>query len=156
MRSSGCQYSQYKENGLEQSLTCSLTGKYCIKQRYCPTQRRLINTDDWQKCTQLQKEDIQMANNKKNIKPSNHNNIELEKKDIVEVVEPVEETVETIAANDAVVEPTVEKEDTEVKNKEEKYIIVLARPSYFIINKNGNNIVINQINNYKKGDVVIL
>lgn len=37
-----------------------------------------------------------------------------------------------------------------------EYMVVLATPTYFIINKNGLNVVINKKNNYKKGDIVIL
>lgn len=144
-----CQYSQYKKVGLEQSLTCSLTGKYCTKQRYCPTQRRLVNTDDWKTCTQLQKEELQMAN-KKNTRKANVKEKTIEK--IVEtetVEEPIIETEEVPAIE--VEEPKVE----EIKGTTE-YEIILARPTYYVINKNGQNITIKEINNYKKGDKVTL
>ena len=148
-----CQYSQYKKVGLEQSLTCSLTGKYCTKQRYCPTQRRLVNTDDWQTCTQLKKEELQMAN-KKNTKKAN-----------VTKTVPVEETVETKVVEESIIETEekvsaieVEKEPKVVEIKEDftKYEIILATPSYYIINRDGKNITIKEINNYKKGDIVTL
>ena len=45
--------------------------------------------------------------------------------------------------------------DEEVK-VEQEYEIILARPDYFIINKNGINELINKKNNYKKGDMVRL
>lgn len=37
-----------------------------------------------------------------------------------------------------------------------EYEVVLATSSYFIVNKNGLNVVINKRNNYKKGDIVTL
>lgn len=126
MAKTNCQYSQYNKVGLEQSMICSLTGKYCIKQRYCPTERRLVSTDDWQTCTRLKKEELQMAN-KKNTK----------KADIKKIV-PVEED-----ANKKLV-GTIE------------YEVILATPSYYVVNKDGINITINEINNYKRGDKVNL
>lgn len=150
MAKKNCQYSQYKKIGLEQSLTCSLTDKYCTKQRYCPTQRRLVNTDDWQTCTQLKREELQMAN-KKNTKKANVKEKAIETQKVVEievVEEPIIET-ETVSAIE-VEEPKVEKKDTI------EYEIILARPTYYIINRNGQNVTIKEINNYKKGDKVTL
>lgn len=49
--------------------------------------------------------------------------------------------------------PTTETEEVKV---EQEYEIILARPDYFIINKNGTNELINKKNNYKKGDMVRL
>lgn len=47
--------------------------------------------------------------------------------------------------------------NVEIPNdSESEYEIVLATPSYFIINRNGENEVINEINTYKKGDIIKL
>lgn len=153
MATTNCQYSIYKKSGLEQSLLCSLTGKYCTKQRYCPTQRRLVNTDDWQTCAQLEKEDLKMAN-KRNYKKK----VEEAKTEIIEEVTPVEvekelveEPVPTIEADEVIEEPKVEEE---IKVIDTKYEVVLATPTYYIINKDGKNITIKEVNNYKKGDIV--
>lgn len=142
--SQNCQYSQYKKSGLEQSLFCSLTGKYCIKQRYCPTERRLVNTDDWRACTQLTKEGLQMANKKSSKKKTN--NIASTKTVTKPVIEAKE--VKVIAEE----EPKTEK----AENKVMEYEVILATPAYFIINKEGVNLTIKKQNNYKKGDMVSL
>jgi len=160
MSTINCQYSQLKKSGLEQSLTCSLTGKYCTKQRYCPTQRRLVNTDDWQTCAQLQKEDLKMAN-KRNYKKK----VEEVKTETIEEIEPVEteeelveEPIPTIETEEVIIlneeEPKVEEENKKVIDT--KYEVILATPTYYIVNKNGKNITIKEVNNYKKGDIVIL
>lgn len=160
MSTTNCQYSQLKKSGLEQSLICSLTGKYCTKQRYCPTQRRLVNTDDWQTCAQLQKEDLKMAN-KRNYKKK----VEEVKTETIEEIEPVEteeelveEPIPTIETEEVIIlneeEPKVEEENKKVIDT--KYEVILATPTYYIVNKNGKNITIKEVNNYKKGDIVIL
>ena len=128
-----CQYSILKQNGLEQSLICSLTNKHCAKQRYCPTKQRLVNTEDWQKCTQLKKEGLQMANKKSYTKK-------------VERAESKTETVDTV----------VIQEEAHIVEESAKYEVILATPYYYIINKNGSNITIKGLNNYKKGDIVSL
>lgn len=70
------------------------------------------------------------------------------KKQPVEEVANKQETVideeKPTFGDEAIAENTVE------------YMVVLATPTYFIINKNGLNVVINKKNNYKKGDIVIL
>lgn len=121
-----CQYSIFKKSGLEQSLICSLSGKYCIKQRYCPTKRILVNTDDWHNCLLLDKEELQMANKKK-----------------------VETDVEEITSVDNEQETTIVE-----SNNTREYEVILATNNYFIINENGRNTVIYETNNYKKGDIV--
>lgn len=65
------------------------------------------------------------------------------------VTEPVIESEEAVVTSN--IEPTVEK-----KNEAIEYRVILATPTYFIINKNGVNVTINKRNNYKKGDVVVL
>lgn len=156
MNKQNCQYSQLKKSGLEQSLFCSLTGKYCTKQRYCTTQRRLVNTDDWQSCIHLKKEELQMANKKTT---SNNNRKYVEKKvaNITEMTKSkvIEEVTEPKDETNLVTEvkPKVEQ-NTELRVA--KYEVILARPTYFIINKNGLNITINKKNNYKKGDIITL
>ena len=81
-----------------------------------------------------------MANKKNNRKP---------KKVEVPVIE-IEETITPIEVEKPIVE-IVEKDE----DKGAEYEVILARPSYYIINKNGRNITIKEINNYKKGDKVI-
>ena len=66
------------------------------------------------------------------------------------VTEPVIETEKTVATTE--VEPIVEKAELKVA----EYEVVLAKSTYFIINKNGINVTIKKINNYKKGDIVTL
>lgn len=66
------------------------------------------------------------------------------------VTEPTIESEETVVTNE--VEPTVEK----VELKVAEYEVILATPTYFIINKNGVNVTINKKNNYKRGDMVII
>jgi hypothetical protein len=158
MSTINCQYSQLKKSGLEQSLICSLTGKYCTKQRYCPVQRKLVNTDDWRTCAQLQKEDLTMAN-KRNYKKK----VEETKTEVIEEIAPVEveeklveEPVPTIETEEVEIkeEPKVDEEDKKVIDT--KYEVILATPTYYIINKNGKNITIKEVNSYKKGDIVIL
>ena len=156
MSTTNCQYSQLKKSGLEQSLTCSLTGKYCTKQRYCPVQRKLVNTDDWRTCAQLQKEDLNMAN-KRNYKKK----VEETKTEVIEKIIPVEveeklveEPIPTIETEEVEEKPKVDEEDKKVIDT--KYEVILATPTYYIINKNGKNITIREVNSYKKGDIVIL
>ena len=136
---SDCQYSQYKVKGLEQSMYCSLTHDYCIKQRYCPTKCRLVNTDDWANCTQLKKEELQMTKNNTTSK--------VEKE--VKVTEPISKAEDTKTIESAIDKATKVEESV-------KYEIILATSCYFIINKDGNNVTINKLNNYKKGDMISL
>lgn len=157
MSTTNCQYSQFKKSGLEQSLICSKTGKYCTKQRYCPTQRRLVNTDDWQTCAQLQKEDLEMANKRnyhkkvEEVKVEEIKSTEIQEK-LVEEPIPTIETEEVIILNEE--EPKVEEGNNKVIDTE--YEVILATSTYYIINKNGVNVTIKEKNNYKKGDIVIL
>ena len=92
--------------------------------------------------------------NKKNTKRAN----------VIKTV-PVEETVETKVVEESIIETEekvsaieVEKEPEVVEIKEDftKYEIILATPSYYIVNRDGKNITIKKINNYKKGDIVTL
>ncbi len=90
--------------------------------------------------------------NKKNTKKANVN---------VEKTVPVEETVETKIVEESIIDTeeevsAIEVEAVEVKEDSTKYEIILATPSYYIINKDGKNITIKEINNYKKGDIVTL
>ena len=97
--------------------------------------------------------------NKRNYKKK----VEKTETEVIEEIAPVE--VEEELVEEPV--PTIETE--EVENKEEpkvdeenkkvidtKYEIVLATPTYYVINKDGKNITIKELNNYKKGDIVIL
>ena len=38
---------------MEQFLLCSITHKYCLKQKFCHRQNKVIHTDDWQQCPRL-------------------------------------------------------------------------------------------------------
>ena len=141
MAISNCPYRQFIKSGMEQSLNCSLTGKYCAKQRYCPTQKRLVNTDDWRTCTQFKKEGVQMAN-KKNTKAN--------KTEGLEIIESVKES--TAETEENVENIIIEVEAPRVS----EYEVILAKPTYFIINKDGSNVVINEVNEYEKGDMISL
>lgn len=50
-------------------------------------------------------------------------------------------------------EPATETEEVKVAKE---YEVILARPDYFIINKDGLNELIKKENTYKKGDMVRL
>lgn len=73
-------------------------------------------------------------------------------KELVEEPIPTIETEEVIILNEE--EPKVEEENKKVIDT--KYEVILATPTYYIVNKNGKNITIKEVNNYKKGDIVIL
>ena len=49
-----------------------------------------------------------------------------------------------------------EKPIVEEKSSAHEYDVILATPTYYIVNKDGFNITIKELNNYKKGDKVIL
>lgn len=71
-------------------------------------------------------------------------------------------TKKNTKANNTVVE-TVKEPITEIGEITEieaprvsEYEVILAKPTYFIINKDGSNVVINEVNEYKKGDMISL
>lgn len=70
----------------------------------------------------------------------------------IAVTEPIIEAEEAVVTTEVEVEPTVEKEELKVA----EYEVILATPTYFIINKNGNNVTIKKNNNYRKGDMATL
>lgn len=70
----------------------------------------------------------------------------------IAVTEPIIEAEEAVVTTEVEVEPTVEKEELKVA----EYEVILATPTYFIINKNGNNVTIKKNNNYGKGDMATL
>lgn len=70
----------------------------------------------------------------------------------ITVTEPIIEAEEAVVTTEVEVEPTVEKEELKVA----EYEVILATPTYFIINKRGNNVTIKKNNNYRKGDIVTL
>ena len=99
--------------------------------------------------------------NKRNYKKK----VEEVKTEIIEEIEPVEteeelveEPIPTIETEEVIIlneeEPKVEEENKKVIDTE--YEVILATPTYYIVNKNGKNITIKEVNNYKKGDIVIL
>lgn len=88
-------------------------------------------------------------NNRKYVEKKVANITEMTKSKVIEeVTEPKDET--NLVTE---VKPKVEQ-NTELRVA--KYEVILARPTYFIINKNGLNITINKKNNYKKGDIITL
>lgn len=72
------------------------------------------------------------------------------KVDDIVVTEPIIESEEAVVTNE--IEPTVEK----VELKVAEYEVILATPSYYIVNKNGVNVTINKKNNYRKGDMATI
>lgn len=71
-------------------------------------------------------------------------------------------TKKNTKANNTVVE-TVKKPITEIEEITEiedprvsEYEVILAKPTYYIVNKDGSNVVINEVNEYKKGDMISL
>ena len=71
-------------------------------------------------------------------------------------------TKKNTKANNTVVE-TVKKPITEIEEITEiedprvsEYEVILAKPTYYVVNKDGSNVTIKEINNYKKGDKVTL
>lgn len=70
----------------------------------------------------------------------------------IAVTEPIIEAEEAVVTTEVEVEPTVEKEELKVA----EYEVILATPTYFVINKNGNNVTIKKNNNYRKGDMATL
>lgn len=52
-----CQHSKYVSKGLEQYLICSLTGKYCVKQKLCSKRRIAVHVNGWESCPYLKREE---------------------------------------------------------------------------------------------------
>jgi len=95
--------------------------------------------------------------NKRNYKKK----VEETKTEVIEEIIPVEveeklveEPIPTIETEEVEEKPKVDEEDKKVIDT--KYEVILATPTYYIINKDGRNITIKEVNNYKKGDIVIL
>ena len=95
--------------------------------------------------------------NKRNYKKK----VEETKTEVIEEIIPVEveeklveEPSPTIETEEVEEKPKVDEEDKKVIDT--KYEVILATPTYYIINKNGKNITIKEVNSYKKGDIVIL
>ena len=64
-----CKYCQYiTKSVFEQYLNCSLSRDYCLKQKFCHKQNKAINTDDWQKCPRLEREEQKNENIQKKTK----------------------------------------------------------------------------------------
>lgn len=93
-----------------------------------------------------------MANKKNTKKKANVQEKITDEVIVEQVAEPVVEIEDTVATTEVEVEPTVEKTELKVAT----YEVILAKPSYYVINKNGTNLTINKKNNYKKGDIVTL
>lgn len=69
MKSEYCKYSSCIKEGLSEYLKCSKLSNYCKCQRYCTTKKRVVHTDDVEKCSILRaEEESKMANKKQNRK----------------------------------------------------------------------------------------
>lgn len=69
MRFEYCKYSNCIKEGLSEYLKCSKLSDYCKYQRYCTTKKRVVHTDDVEKCSILRaEEESKMANKKQNRK----------------------------------------------------------------------------------------
>lgn len=69
MESEYCKYSNCIKEGLSEYLKCSKLSDYCKYQRYCTTKKRVVHTDDVEKCSILRaEEESKMANKKQNRK----------------------------------------------------------------------------------------
>lgn len=69
MKSEYCKYSNCIKEGLSEYLKCSKLSDYCKYQRYCTTKKRVVHTDDVEKCSILRaEEESKMANKKQNRK----------------------------------------------------------------------------------------
>lgn len=125
-----CVYSQNIDKGLDHYILCSKSGSYCKYQKYCNQKRRAINTDNYVNCPLIKKEEINMAKTTQ------------EKKTSVDKV---------------IKEPKVAED---IKTSEERhrayYEVLIATPTYYILNMNGCPTKIFGANNYKKGDSVEL
>ena len=64
-----CKYSNCIKEGLSEYLKCSKLSDYCKYQRYCTTKKRVVHTNDVEKCSILRaEEESKMANKKQNRK----------------------------------------------------------------------------------------
>lgn len=64
-----CKYSNCIKEGLSEYLKCSKLSDYCKYQRYCTTKKKVVHTDDVEKCSILRaEEESKMANKKQNRK----------------------------------------------------------------------------------------
>ncbi len=85
MENEYCKYSSCMKEGLSEYLKCSELSNYCKYQRYCTTKKRVVHTDDVNKCSILRaEEESKMASKKtqpKKVKVNNDSalNIEVEK-----------------------------------------------------------------------------
>lgn len=69
MKSEYCKYSSCIKEGLSEYLKCSKLSNYCKYQRYCTAKKRVVHTDDVEKCSILRaEEESKMANKKQNRK----------------------------------------------------------------------------------------
>ncbi len=67
-------------------------------------------------------------------------------------------TKKTVLVEDKKEEVVVAKKEQKVEKelKVAKYQVILATKTYYVVNKNGQNVTIYKKNDYKKGDMVIL
>ena len=74
----------------------------------------------------------------------------------VENATKIEEVTKPEIIEDEVSSEEVQPVVEEVKLQIARYEVVLATPTYFVVNKKGTNVTIKRINNYKKGDMVTI
>ena len=77
-------------------------------------------------------------------------------KEVIEETKAVEKTVETAKSVESTT-PTEEKKTTTRNTKKaQKSVcrVIVATPSYFVIDKNGETITINKKNTYHKGEEI--
>lgn len=72
--------------------------------------------------------------------------------------EPQKEEKEEKDASEEEEQPKAEKKTQKRNTKKEKraYRIIIATPTYFVINKDGTNTVVHKKNSYRRGDEVEL
>lgn len=69
METEYCKYSSCIKEGLSEYLRCSKMSDYCKYQRFCTTKKKVVHTDDANKCSILRAEgESKMANKKQNRK----------------------------------------------------------------------------------------
>lgn len=65
METEYCKYSSCIKEGLSEYLRCSKMSDYCKYQRFCTTKKKVVHTDDANKCSILRaEEESKMANKK--------------------------------------------------------------------------------------------
>lgn len=123
-----CVYSQNVDKGLDHYLLCSKSGSYCKYQKYCNKKKRAINTDDYNNCSLVKEEEISMSKTTQKKK---------------------------INSDKSVKELEIASKNNKLEEKHRAYYeVLIATPTYYILNINGCPTKIFGNNNYRKGDTV--